>query len=244
MSEYVVTTEKFSGPLNTLLDLIDEKKLSINEISLSGVADDFIRHMQSANLSKQEVAQFLFIATTLMLIKSVTLLPGLAISDEEKHDIDELERRLFIYKEIKNLAKEIDVLHKGTTRMYFSRHEPETLHIFSPHKGITIENLKEAIVGVLAEAPLPEDLIKAKVEKVMSLPEMIDNLSGRIKEYLSVSFNTFSGKDSTGKLDREKKLNIIVSFLAMLELVKQELVDAKQGGIFSDITIETLPHES
>jgi len=244
MTEYVVQTTGFSGPFDTLLELIDNKKLSVNEISLSQVTDDFIKHMQGTSLSKREVSQFLLIAATLMLIKSVTLLPGITLSEEEEYDIGELEKRLLIYKEIKKMAKDIEVLYKGEARIYFTRHEPEILQVFSPHKGITLENLKEALSGVLAEIPLSEELSETKIEKVMSLEEMIDNLSNRIKEIISVSFNTFSGKGGNIKLDREKKLNIIISFLAMLELVKQEVVEAKQGDIFSDITIQTVQHGS
>src|SRR3989338_5944844 len=95
---YQLTLNNFSGPLGLLLNLVEEKKLSINEVSLAQVADQYIAYIKSAPaLSKEELAQFIVVAATLILIKSRSLLPSLAISEEET-DIKELETRLATYK--------------------------------------------------------------------------------------------------------------------------------------------------
>ena len=84
-----VTTERFSGPLDALLMMVEEKKLSINEISLSQIADQYIAQIKQAEtLSKEELAMFLVIAATLILIKSRSLLPNLPLTAEEEESID------------------------------------------------------------------------------------------------------------------------------------------------------------
>ena len=89
---YEFKTGGFEGPLELLLDLIDRRKLSINEVSLAGITDEYIAYIRALEKFKpEEVASFLVVASTLMLVKSRSLLPQLEISDEEEADIQELE---------------------------------------------------------------------------------------------------------------------------------------------------------
>ena len=101
-TSYKVKTEKFEGPLDLLLNLIEKRKLLINEISLAKISDDYIQFIKdSGNFPMGESANFILIASTLLLIKSRSLLPSLSLSQEEENSIEELEHRLKIYKEIK-----------------------------------------------------------------------------------------------------------------------------------------------
>src|SRR5436309_252456 len=122
---YEIKQEKFEGPLELLLELIEKDKLSINEISLARVADEFLSRVKVMPLiNKEEVAEFLVIAAQLILIKTRSLLPGLQISEEEEISIEELERRLEEYKRLKELSKKVRELaekgHHIYTREFYS----------------------------------------------------------------------------------------------------------------------------
>ena len=107
-SDFVVKARDFEGPLELLLELIEEHKLSINEVSLSTISDEYIRYLETIGVKDREsLSQFISIAATLMLIKSRTLLPGLTLTEEEEGNIDELEQRLRAYAEIKDASKKI-----------------------------------------------------------------------------------------------------------------------------------------
>src|SRR3989338_8745585 len=102
---YQVKTQVFEGPMELLLDLVEKRKLFINEISLAEVADDYIAHLKEfQKLPVDFVSNFLIVAATLILIKSKSLLPTLSLTEEETHDIDELERRLKEYQKIRELS--------------------------------------------------------------------------------------------------------------------------------------------
>src|SRR5690242_6090904 len=90
-----IETPSYQGPLESLLDLIDDRKLSISEVSLSQVADAYLSHMgKLTELPLGETAQFVLVASTLLLIKSRTLLPDMHLSDDERESVAEPERRL------------------------------------------------------------------------------------------------------------------------------------------------------
>src|SRR5689334_22763292 len=108
---FTVKTQAFEGPLDLLLDLIEKKKLFVNDISLAKVTDDFIEHVkQFENLPMGEAAHFILVASTLLLIKSKSLLPDLNLTEDEKGDIHDLEIRLKIYQRIKEAGKHVQAL--------------------------------------------------------------------------------------------------------------------------------------
>ena len=127
-----MSLEKFSGPLDILLSLIEEKKMAINEISLSQVTDQFLDYLKNLeNNTEREtfesmeyqriLADFLVIASRLILIKSRSLLPNLVLSEEEESDIKELEERLRIYQQIKTWGRELGKWTKKPVSLCFER---------------------------------------------------------------------------------------------------------------------------
>ena len=229
---FKVKQEAFEGPLDLLLNLIEKHKLSITQVSLSKVADDFIAYIQSfADFPMAESANFILIASTLVLIKSKSLLPSLELSEEEEGSMADLEFRLKLYQKIKDAGKDVKELF-GLRPMYFAN-ERVVAPIFSPHQSINISNLVNAVRGIIASLPKIEKLPQAVVKKVLSLEEMIVSLSNRINSALKMSFRDFSG------MGKKEKIHVIVSFLAMLQLVKQGAIRVAQENNFEDITIET-----
>lgn len=231
--EYQIKTEVFEGPLELLLDLVEKRKLFINEISLAQVADDYIAHLkQFEKMPVDFVSNFLIVAATLILIKSKSLLPALSLTEEETQDIDELERRLKEYQKIRELSVHVKQMF-GEKVSFPKGQSREKEIVFAPSEEITAPSIFSAIRDVIAHFPKKVTLPKVVVKKVISLEEMMDKLTTRITGSLKMSFKDFAG------VGREEKVNVIVSFLAMLELVKQGIIAVTQGENEDDIQIET-----
>ena len=235
-SEYTVKTNIFEGPLDLLLSLVEKRKLFVNDLSLSKVADDFIAHINSIeSFPIDESANFILTASTLLLIKSRSLLPTLDLTGEEEQSIEELQDRLKIYQDIKHLSEYLKERF-GVQVMFEKRGRGEIPVVFSPDQTVTAKGLFEAIERTLSKIPKKEILPKATVRKVISLEETILRLTKRVQNQLSMRFSDVYGKKKT--MSREEKVDLVVGFLAVLELVKQGIVMVKQESIFEEIEIE------
>ncbi len=231
---YTIETQVFKGPLDLLLTLIEKRKLFINDISLAQVADDYIVHVKTMEQFPIGLtAHFLLIASTLILIKSRSLLPSIILTPEEEADIEDLEKRVRQYQQIQHLSRFISERY-GTARLFAKRETPHKKTVFAPGSQVTLANLYAAIKEIISNLPKPEQLPKTLVKKVMSLEEMLDRLRERIKSGLRTSFRDFAG------MGKQEKVHIVVSFLAMLELTKQGLIAVEQQSQFDDIHMETL----
>lgn len=231
-SSYNVKTHIFEGPLDTLLSLIEKRKLFINDISLAQVADDYIAYIKSlSDFPIADSAHFILIASTLVLIKSKSLLPNLSLSEEEESSIDDLEDRLKQYQKYKALSLHLKERF-GINVEYLRLSEKEKIIVFAPDKNTSVGRLYETIQAVIKQIPKKEFVPKAIVQKVVSLEEMMESLFERIISSFKMSFKEFSGH---GKVE---KVNVIISFLAMLELVKQGIIQVRQDADFHDIEME------
>jgi segregation and condensation protein A len=231
--DFIVKVGEHEGPLTLILDLIEKRKLHISDVSLSKIADEFIAHVKSfEEFPMSDSADFILVASTLLLIKSKSLLPNLDLTPEEQGSIEDLENRLSLYKKYKELAAGIGKMFGNF--LYFAQENKKMNVVFSPTPDITPESLKNSLFEVLKNIPKKmEGLPKVAVAKIISLEEMIGRLSERIKTSLQTSFKDFS------KMGKAEKVNVIVSFLAMLELVKQGIVRVEQNKHFDDIQIES-----
>lgn len=232
-SIFKIKTISFEGPLEILLELIEKRKLFIGDIALAKVTDDFIVYIrQFDDLPVSDSANFILIASTLLLIKSKSLLPNLSISEDEQSDISDLNKRLSLLAKIKEGSAIVQKLFWKNI-LFETRRNKKASIVFSPDKMTTIHNLHSAITKVIASAPKTEKIPTATIKKVISLEEMIDNLSKRVTLALRMTFKDFSGAH------KENKVNVIVGFLAMLELFKQGTIHVNQDVNFSDIHIES-----
>lgn len=241
MNDFHIKTEQFEGPMDLLLSLIEKRKLLVNDISLAKVTDDFIAHIQkfenqtgTAYLDKS--AHFILIASTLLLIKSKSLLPDLALSEEEQHSIEDLEKRLKEYQRIKELSVHVNTLFG---KKFIFLKEPAKLEpIFAPDPSMTLDNLFTALKRVIENLPIrKEKLPEVVVKQIMSLENMIEKLTNRITTGLKMTFKEFASKEL--KEAKGEKINVIVGFLAMLELVKNGILHVNQDYMYGDIHMET-----
>jgi len=233
VDKYSIKTEIFEGPLDLLLTLIEKRKLFIGDVALAKVADDYIEYVGTLNgLPVSSVANFILVASTLVLIKSKSLLPTLDLTAEEEGSIEDLERRLHIYKKIRDLSRGVDSMFGKN--IIFPRTLTKNIEpIFSPDKETTTQGIFNVIQNILRNLPKKEIIAEAVVKKVISLEEMINDLTNRMKSNIKESFHSFS------KIGREEKVNVVVSFLAMLELVKQDIIKVAQNSNFGDIDMES-----
>lgn len=225
-------TGGFEGPLELLLDLIDRRKLSINEVSLAGITDEYISYVRAMEQFKpEEVASFLVVASTLMLIKSRSLLPQLEISDDEVADIQELEHRLEMLRRFRDLSQHIQDFAKRGHQMFSREAHTELPVIFFPPEKLSLEDMFGMIKHMLEALPKKGELPERVIRTIVSLEERMDELRHKIETSLQHSFQNFVG-------DKAEKVDIIISFLAVLELVKQGLMLVEQKGVFGDITMQ------
>lgn len=236
---YNVKTEVFDGPFDILLNLIEKRKLFINDIALSQVADDFISYIKDQqHFPLQESAHFIYVASTLILIKSRSLLPSLNLTEEEEEGIEDLEKRLSIYKIVKeeviNLRKEW-----GSHKLFFGLGENFSYPVsFTPDESITKKNLALCAYDIIDRLPTDSMIPQVKVSDVVKLETVINSLIRRVSTEINLSFNNFSGLSKKGPVNKKERYKIIVSFIAVLELVKQGLLTAHQNKDKNDIYIE------
>ena len=167
-------------------------------------------------------------ASTLLLIKSRSLLPTLELSEDERESVAELERRLALYSKIRAAAK---VLRKewNETPLIFTRRTPPQPPIFA-HGEATTTTINTAIRRLISLFPRPEKMTQAAVAPVLKLEEVIESLRGRISRSIRTHWSELTkGAD---------KHLAIVHFLAVLELVRSGSASVTQEKLFSDITIE------
>lgn len=230
---FTVKTNTFEGPLDLLLDLIEKRKLFISDIALAKVTDDFIDHVkQFENMPMGESAHFILVASTLLLIKSKSLLPNLSLTEEEQGDIHDLETRLKIYKRIKEASKHVEKMFGD--EMIFGQSQSRAFSpVFAPDPQFSLEQALNSLKDLVKRLPKNEALPRLAVKKILSLEDMIGDLTKRITTQLKMSFSQFTAGH------KGEKINVIVSFLAMLELVRHGVLQVSQASEFADIEMET-----
>lgn len=228
-----VKVEQFEGPLDLLLQLIEDQKLEITQVALSEVTEQYIKILNQAQdqVPVEELADFLVVAARLLLIKSKALLPFLEWEDEESED---LTKQLKIYKEYLDAMKVIQGMI-GKKRFSFSKMKIAVKQEikFSPPKKLKEDDLRNTFVSIIKALDPLINLPQETLKKSINIQEKISQIRQRLYKEATTNFSEIlkEAKDKT---------EIIVSFLALLELIKQRTVVARQGGSFDDIQIERL----
>ncbi len=229
-NSFAIETSTFKGPLEALLDLIEARKMSISEINLAEVSDAYLSYVEKLpELPLGETAQFVLVASTLLLIKSRSLLPTLDLSIEEKESVEELEKRLARLQLVRESAK---LLRKswGTSPLLFPLRAPAQKIVWSPAEA-AVTTIRDAAAKLVHLLPKPEKLHEAVVAPILALEDVIVKL----KQRLSASLKTRWSELVRGA----SRHDAIVHFLAILELVRTGNASVTQDRLFSDITIES-----
>ncbi|MBS4014766.1 MAG: segregation/condensation protein A [Bacteroidetes bacterium] len=230
---YTISLEQFSGPVDLLLHLIEKEELDISRISLAKVTDEFLTYLNQIEEEKNpsEIANFLYLASKLIYIKSTALLPYLSSEDEQ--EILEFERDLKFYQEFRGAMK---VLRQSLNKKnyLFSREKFFlTDNLFIPPKNININKIFEAFNLVVKDFEKELAIVQKIRKRVISLADKIEEMRDLLKKVESLELVSLIK-------NKKNKTEIVYSFLAILELVKMGMINLKQEKVFGEIHVSNL----
>ncbi|HCP08371.1 MAG TPA: hypothetical protein DIT25_01060 [Candidatus Moranbacteria bacterium] len=229
---YHFKLEKFEGPLDLLLDLIEKEELQITELSLAHVADQYLDHIKdNSQIQLDHLAEFLSVASKLILIKSKALLPILEFTKEEEEEIKDLTKQLEEYKKFKEAAIILGKISERGKISYSREGYSGVRTFFYPPEDINVFDFKKYFQAVLSEIPVIEKLEEEVVKEVMTLEEKINDLQNVLRQRIETSFSEITANAT-------EKIDVIISFLAMLEMVKQRIIDVDQEELFQEIKMK------
>lgn len=234
---YRVQLPVFEGPLDLLLQLIEHEKLDISAVSLAQVADQFlstVRRMEA--IGAADLTGFLVVAVKLVWIKSRLLLPQPRPPAEDDDGIDPAEAlaaQLREYKRFKEAALTLRAIEEAGLRTYLrAAPPPELEHRLDPQGGLLSELLEAARVAFTSFAPTPADIPNGMVVPFkLTIQDQIVRIREVTAEGRSVTFRSLL-------FQAHHRLEIIVTLLAVLELIKRQAIRVSQGAAFGEITIE------
>ncbi len=239
---YRITTPVYEGPLDLLLQLIERAELDITSLALAQVTDQYLAHlraMQSAEENQQDAAEvsgFLVIAARLAQIKSAALLPRIpleALPTEEEDPAEALARQLIVYKRFKEIAVGLAQRESDGLRAYL-RVAPPAVKVEGrlDLTGITPHDLIQAARATLLDRPSLPALSQVVAAPRITIREKIRAIIDILRRQGQARFAIFLKQ-------RHDRLEVVVTFLAMLELIKRRMVDATQSELFGDIELKS-----
>ncbi len=229
-----VKLEKFEGPLALMLKLIEKEEMDITQISLAKIADEYVSFIRASQVIQPEnMADFLVIAAKLLLIKSKALLPYLY--PEEEEEMEDLEQRLRMYKEFLQATEAVEKM-LGKKKFMFQREfnrkaVMSNVNSFSPPQKLQISDMSMVFNDFLEKLRPPTKFQEKKLEKKISIEDKILTIQDMIKKRIKFSFNKVLN-------NAKNKTEIIVSFLAALELMRQRELRMDQEVLFGEISLE------
>ncbi|MFC1632834.1 segregation and condensation protein A [Patescibacteria group bacterium] len=230
--KYEVKLSEYEGPLDLLLSLIEKEELDITQISLAKITDqylDYIANIEEPNA--ENLVDFMVLASQLLLMKSRALIP-LLIPQEEDEELttEELQRRLF---ELQRFRQAADRLRKiiGQKKILF----PRNAHLeeqagFYPPDNAAVKDIHHIFSEILGRLPQEDTLEKEIVREIVSIEDKFELIQTNINKVGKINFKQTTAEST--------KTEVIVTFLAMLELLKQRLVSVDQEDLFGEITIQ------
>ena len=224
-----VSIEGFEGPLELLLELVEERKLDILTVRLGDLADGYLARVRALEeLPAEEVAAFLTVASRLVLLKARSLLPSLEPAPEEDEGAseEELRARLLEYATVKGRATALgDRLRAGERAFH---REGGTVEL--PPRGGDTSALAAAWAKILALAARPKEEDVVAPGERYSVEQRTAEIEALVAEHETLSFATLLG-------DRPTLGYAIVTFIALLDLYRRIVIDIEQDELFGDITI-------
>lgn len=243
--ELKVKLESFEGPMDLLLSLIEKNKIDIYDIPIALVTDQYMEYLSQMDSEKMEnMSEFIVMASKLLKIKSRMLLPKTTEDDEDEGDPrDELVARLIEYKLFKQLATGLDERQENAGTRYFGEGDGAMLARVRQDVPICLDEILEGVTGALLDetftalmrrAEVKPDKAKAVARAVyvetFKIDEKMEYIQNLLRINKNVAFKKMFRPNST-------KTEIVVTFMAMLELIKNARVTAEQDEAFGEIMI-------
>jgi segregation and condensation protein A len=236
---YQVNLLVYQGPLDLLLSLIEQEELDITKVALARVTNQYLAYLELIReTDPDELTDFLVIAAKLILIKSKILLPSPPSSmvEEEEEDIgDELARQLVIYKRFKELAGHFRELEAKNQRSFVRIAPPPKIEPRLIPGEVTLDDLLEAAHRALAIKPSEPDVDEVISPEVVTIGQQMAHIRQQLMTRAQISFQELLTQTRT-------RIEIIVTLLAVLELIKRQVIKVTQPELFGDIDITQNEH--
>ncbi len=232
-SSYTVDLPVYTGPLDLLLDLIERAELDITAVSLAQVTDQYLAYAHALEqVTPDELSAFLVIAARLIQIKSEALLPRPPLREpDEVSPAEDLVHQLRLYKRYKEIALWLEERHDRNLRTFLRVAPPPKVEAKLDISGIALADLVEAARRVLGEEAQQPALGTVIALPKITIREKIALIASLLRRETQLAFRCLFAKKPT-------RLEVVVTFLAVLELVKRHLVRAHQEALFGEILIE------
>ena len=233
ITSYTVVTPVYEGPLDLLLQLIERAELDITSLALAQVTDQYLEHIHNiTDLSPDEVSAFLVIAARLLQIKSEALLPRPPQREPGEEDPGEaLARQLILYKRFKELANLLAFRESKHFHTYTRQAPPPQLELGIDLSGLTLADLLAAAHWIFSQEGIISELGMVVPPPRVTIREKIGVIAEFLRRYQAGTFDQLLS-------DHRYRLDVVVTFLALLELVKRRMVVAKQEALFGQIAFE------
>ncbi len=242
-----VKLQVFEGPLDLLLHLIEKNKVNIYDIPIVSITEQYLEYIETMERSDLDVmSEFLVMAATLINIKSKMLLPKDEEEEEEENDPrEELVRRLLEYKMYKYAAYELkDMQLDASKALYKKSTIPEEIEEYVEEidpatlvDGMTLSKLNEIFKSIMLKQVDKVDPIRSKfgtIEKEeVNIEDKMADIRAEVKGLRGIRFRTLLEMQAS-------KINVIVTFLAVLELMTVGAITIRQNELFDDIIIDSL----
>ena len=239
---YQVQLPMFSGPLDLLLHLIEREELDITGVALAQVTDQYLTYMAILKEIEAEfLTDFLVVAAKLLYIKSQALLPKppASVAEEDEEDIaDQLAHQLRVYKQFKMVAETLRQREVDGFRSFVRIALPPKLEPKLSLGEVTLVDLLSAVRQALAVRPADPDVSEVVSPVTVTIGEQMRLIRNKLTPRTPISFQGLLSRAAT-------RMEVIVTFLAVLELVKQFVIDVRQDTVFGEIVIfqkEIGPH--
>lgn len=233
---YTITTPIYEGPLDLLLQLIERAELDITKLALAQVTDQYIRYLNDLQTrSAEEVSAFLVIAARLLQIKSEALLPRpkSRIHEDEEDDGEVLARQLQVYKRYKEVAGVLGEREHAHLQTYLRLAPPPKITGKVNLSGLSLGDMvNAAIVAFYKDEITPTQSLNSVVPPPkVTIRQKIGLIAGLLRRQAGITFRDLIRNGRS-------RSDVVVTFLAMLELVKRHLVNAYQQKVFGEIQLE------
>jgi segregation and condensation protein A len=236
---YQVATDVYQGPLDLLLSLIERAELDITKLALAQVTDQYLSYLRATpDLNPEEVSGFLVIAAKLIQIKSEALLPRPPEREPGEEDPGEaLVEQLKIYKQFKRLAGWIGERESAGLQTFLRTAPPPKVEGKLDLSGLTLEDLVNTARMLFAEGKaLPTLNTIISIPKI-TIREKINRILITLRQQGYLTFRDMLGQNAT-------RVEVLVTFLAVLELVKRYMVTIQQDKLFDNFLVRPLESNS
>lgn len=236
-NKYAIKIDNFEGPLDLLCHLIDKNKMDIYDIKINEIADQYIEYLNQMEEMNLDIAsEFIMMASTLIYLKSKSLLPKQEEAEEELTE-EELIQRIIEYKKYKEIIKKLKVNYEENSKIFLGNQEQIEL----PKKRIEKEYDKDLIPN------LYKTLLEKNEEKINKNAENIEKIAitdnytvtSKVKEmFKALIKNNKFVFNKLFSLKEHNKQEVVTAFSGLLEMSKRDKVNTKQEDLFEDIIVE------